>query len=437
MKKWSVVALLGISLAAICLGSIIAFIPFAGRLFTNGFQWNLISARNISADSVEDLRAAVDGPAALKIDTPFGKVDVTAVEDSREILVSAHKYAWGTNKQEAQQLLEKIKIIVQQDGDSVIIYVDQPVEVDVLHIGPAGISVDFTVSVPVDCAVEASSSSGDLHLNGTTGDAYLHSSFGEVLAENVTGKITAETSSGDVTLKNIRAGGEAVAASSSFGEVRVNGAEGGSLTAKSSSGDVTVENSIFTGRAELTTSFGDIEATGLKADSIGARTNSGEVVLRKLEIRNDLTAHSDFGDIEVFQSTAGSYDLDTNSGTVTAEDAQGKIKARSGFGDIKIHGMDAVLDLSTNSGTIEFTGSLGAGASVLHTNFGDIRVRLPEDAAFSFDLSTNFGDVDCGFPGVSNRSDSTHLTGSVGAGGPTLEASTNSGSVSVQPQAAE
>jgi DUF4097 and DUF4098 domain-containing protein YvlB len=437
MKKWSIVAILGISLAAICLGSIIAFVPVAGRVFSGGFQWNLLSSRNISADSVEELRAAVDGPADLTIDTPFGKVDVSAVEGSREILISVHKYAWGANQKAAEELLGKVKIVLKQDGDSVTVTVDQPVQVDILHIGPAGISVDFTVSVPVDCSVKATSSSGNLRLNGTTGEAYLHSSFGKVTVENVIGKITAETSSGDVTVKNGRAGEETVEASSSFGDVEVLNTEGEALKAKSSSGEVTVEDSAFSGRADLSSSFGDVDATGLKARSVDARTNSGNVILRNLDITEVLTAHSDFGDVEVLNTTAESYDLDTNAGKVTAEDTQGRVKARSGFGDINICGTDVILDLSTSSGSIEFTGSLGAGTSVLHTNFGDIRIRLPEGAQFQLDLSTNFGDVDCGFPVISDRKDSTHWVGKVGDGGPLLQASTNSGSINVQPQSAE
>jgi DUF4097 and DUF4098 domain-containing protein YvlB len=436
MKKWSIVAILGISLAAICLGSVIAFVPVAGRVFSGGFQWNLLSLRNISADSVEELQATVDGPADLNIDTPFGKVEVTAVEGSNEILISAHKYAWGLNQQAAEELLGKIKVVLKQDGDSIIVNVDQPVQVDILHIGPAGISVDFTVSVPVDCAVKATSSSGNLRLNGTSGEAYLHSSFGEVTVENVSGKIIAETSSGDVTVKNGRAGDETVEASSSFGDVQVLNTEGESLKAKSSSGEVTVEDSAFSGRADISSSFGDVDVTGLKARSAETRTNSGDVTLQNLEITEALTAHSDFGDIEVLNAAAESYDLDTNSGKVTAEGTRGRVKARSGFGDIDIHGTDVILDLSTSSGSIEFTGSLGAGTSILHTNFGDIRVRLPREAQFEFDLSTNFGDVECGFSAKTSRSGSTHMEGIVGEGGPLLQASTNSGSIDVQPQTA-
>lgn len=437
MNKWWIVGILGISLFAICLGSIVAFLPVFNQVGTGDFQWNLFSVNNISADSVEEQRASVDGPAELKVNTPFGKVDIAAEEGSKEIVISAHKYAWGVSQNAAQTLLDKIDVVVKQNGNSVSVFVDQPVEIDIFHIGPAGISVDFTIRVPADCSVDASSSSGDVHLTGTAGSAALHSSFGKVTAEEVTGGVNAGTSSGDVELTDISADGNSVEAVSSFGDVLVRNAKGSDLKAKSDSGEVTVEDSSFTWDAELRTSFGDIQATGLNARSLDAHTNSGKIKLQNLEIENDLVASSDFGDLDVSGAAAGGYDLTTNSGKVTAEDVRGAVKAHSGFGDIHVSGTDAVLDLSTNSGSIEFTGTLGDGTSELETSFGDIRVLLPEGFEFNVDLSTDFGDVRCGFPVTAEQGGSTRLTGTVGAGGPTLKASTSSGNVNVYPQKPE
>jgi DUF4097 and DUF4098 domain-containing protein YvlB len=436
MKKWSIVGILSVSLFAICLGSIVAFLPIANHIFTGNFQWNLLAMRNIGVESVEELRAPVDGPADLNLNTPFGKVDVTGQEGLHEIQINAHKYAWGADQKSAEELLSKVKVVVRQTGNSVQVYVDQPVQVDILHIGPAGVAVDFTVTVPTECAVQASSSSGAVSLRGIAGRAVVHSSFGDVTAGQIRGGVKATSSSGAVTVTDVTAGGESVDAESSFGEVTVRRAEGADLSVRSSSGEVTVEDSSFTGPAELRTSFGDINGSNLTAGSLEARTNSGKVTLQGVKADGQLLAHSDFGEVYVSGSTADSYNLDTNSGSITSDNVQGKVKAHSGFGDIAVRGTQVVLDLSTNSGSISFTGSLGDGLSSLHTNFGDIDVRLPEDTQFSVDLSTNFGDVECGFPVTSTRADSSHLVGTVGAGGPTLQASTNSGSVSVQPQPA-
>jgi DUF4097 and DUF4098 domain-containing protein YvlB len=331
-------------------------------------------------------------------------------------------------------LLVKGKVVVKQNGNSVNVYVDQPVEVDLFHIGPAGISVDFTISVPTECSVDASSSSGDVRLEGTTGDASLHSNFGKVTAEKIQGGLKASSNSGDVVATDISALEKSVEATGNFGEILVQNAKGSDLTVKSNSGEVTVETSAFTWDAGISSDFGDVQVTNLKARSLNGRATSGKLTLQGLEIQNDLVAHSDFGDVEVKKSSAGSFDLNANSGKVTAEDTQGKVKAHSGFGDVNISGTKVVLDLSTNSGSISFTGSLGDGVSILHTSFGDIKVLLPGDAQFLVDLSTNFGDIHCGFAVTPNPEGTTHLVGKVGEGGPTLKASTNSGSVNVYPQ---
>jgi DUF4097 and DUF4098 domain-containing protein YvlB len=434
MKKWTIVGILGICLFGICLGSVVAAVPVIQQVWSGKIQWNIFSVHNISADSVEEQRAAVDGPANLKVNTPFGKVDIAAKEGSQEIVVSAHKYAWGGTKQAAEDLLAKGKVVVKQNGNSVTVYVDQPVEVDLFHIGPAGISVDFTISVPTECSVDASSSSGDVRLEGTTGDASLHSNFGKVTAEKIQGGVKASSNSGDVVATDISALEKSVEATSNFGEILIQNAKGSDLTVKSNSGEVTVETSAFTWDAGISSDFGDVQVTNLKARSLNGRATSGKLTLQGLEIQNDLVAHSDFGDVEVKKSSAGSFDLNANSGKVTAEDTQGKVKAHSGFGDVNISGTKVVLDLSTNSGSISFTGSLGDGVSILHTNFGDIKVLLPGDAQFLVDLSTNFGDIHCGFAVTPNPEGTTHLVGKVGEGGPTLKASTNSGSVNVYPQ---
>jgi DUF4097 and DUF4098 domain-containing protein YvlB len=436
-KKWLVVGGLGIALLAVCAASVLAILPVVRQVLAGDIQWNALSVNTISADAVEEHRAAVDSPAQLRIRTPYGKVEITAVQGSSEIVVSAHKSAWGGTQSTAESLLQKTKVVVAQTGNSVNVYVDTPVEVDFLHIGPAAITVDFTVSVPVECSVNASSAGGDVRLTGAIGDATLHSDFGQVTADQIQGALTAGSGSGDVTVQNVQAATGAIRADSLFGKVQIQQSSGTDLTVKSSSGDVSLTGSSFTGAVILSTNFGDVSAADSKAGSISAETNSGKATLQGLQVTAGLTARSGFGDVVVKTSTAGSYDLNANSGHVTAEDVQGAVKAHSDYGDVTVGGKDAVLDLSSNSGSVTFTGSLGMGASVLHSNFGDIDVTLPADAQFHADLSTNFGSIHSEFPILATLTDSTHLVGSVGTGGPTIKASTNSGDVHLSSQPAE
>jgi len=212
---------------------------------------------------------------------------------------------------------------------------------------------------------------------------------------------------------------------------------GGTLTAKSNSGDVSVSECTFTGAAYIGTDFGLVDVANLQAAFVEARSQSGRVSLTGLQSAGDLTAHSGFGDVVVKGSAAQRYDLSSSSGRIEADGVQGPVKAHSDFGEVAVSGKDAVLDLSSNSGSVSFTGSLGPGASVLHTDFGDIHITLPADARFAADLFTNFGSIHSDFAILATTAESTHLVGSVGTGGPSLRASTNSGSVILSAQPAE
>jgi DUF4097 and DUF4098 domain-containing protein YvlB len=256
-----------------------------------------------------------------------------------------------------------------------------------------------------------------------------------VHAEQIKGGLTAGSGSGDVTIQSVTAGDATIQANSSFGKVQILQSSGNTLTVKSSSGEISLTGSTFTGGVDLSTDFGDVNPTNVKAGSFAARTNSGKVTLLGLQVTAGLIARSGFGDVEVKNSTAEKYDLFTNSGKVIAEDTQGSVKGHSDFGDVTVAGKDVVLDLSANSGSIAFSGSLGSGTSVLRSNFGSIDISLPADAQFSVDLSTDFGSVHSDFPIQATSAENTHLVGSVGTGGPSIKASTNSGSVnlSIQP----
>jgi hypothetical protein len=117
--------------------------------------------------------------------------------------------------------------------------------------------------------------------------------------------------------------------------------------------------------------------------------------------------------------------------------AEGKLKAYTDFGSIKIEkAQDVTLDLKTNSGSVEFSGSLGAGPHMVQSEFGEIVLTLPADAKLDVDLSTDFGNINSDLPitvtlnGNSN-SDGDQIVGSINGGGDQFTAQTNSGSVTI------
>jgi DUF4097 and DUF4098 domain-containing protein YvlB len=432
MKRMIIAAMLVLALVALCAGSVVAILPFAAELRAGRVQFGLFSLSRVGADQTEERRLAVSEPVRLTVDTPRGSVDVRGVPGTGEVAVSMHKYAWGANSEAANRLLEQLTVKITQTGGEIRITVEQPVEVDILHIGPADTQVDFTITVPADCAVAASSSLGEITVADTTGDAALKTDFGEIHARNIDGGLTAHSNSGKVVISDAGSADAALNASSDFGEVYLENIAAASVTGKSNAGDVTLRNAQVEDLVDLSTDFGVLRMEDVGASRANLNSNSGQVNLTRVTAAGRLSAETDFGDIICSACSASEYALRTSAGRVEADGLQGSVVARSSMGDVRLTGTAVVIDASTNSGTVVFSGTLGEGTSVLQSNLGDVDISLPEDSQFHLDLKTDLGSVHSDFPVTAASAGSTHLSGDVGEGGPTLKASTNSGSVAVR-----
>ena len=113
--------------------------------------------------------------------------------------------------------------------------------------------------------------------------------------------------------------------------------------------------------------------------------------------------------------------------------AHGNVKAHSEFGDIEVtNGKQVILDLQTNSGSVEYSGSLGSGPHMLKTEFGNIDLSIPDDASLSVNLETEFGKVKSDFDiTLSGEFSEKRLSGTLNGGGASLTASTNSGNITI------
>ena len=94
------------------------------------------------------------------------------------------------------------------------------------------------------------------------------------------------------------------------------------------------------------------------------------------------------------------------------------------------------LDVKTNSGAVEFSGSLGTGPHQVSSDFGEIDLTLPADSKLNVDLSTDFGSIKSDLPitvtlNGASSSDGDQIVGSINGGGDQFTAQTNSGSVTI------
>ncbi len=180
----------------------------------------------------------------------------------------------------------------------------------------------------------------------------------------------------------------------------------------SGSGDQTVEG--VHGNIDLESGSGDMRLARLTGD-MHFQTGSGNI--RAREVSGPARAKAGSGDIEIDETGAGDVDIRTGSGDITVNGINGGFHAEAGSGDIRGQGK------ATNMWSIR-TGS------------GNVTLRLPSDAAFDVDVSSNSGTVTMGHPvtttiqgrvGESRKS----VVGKVRGGGPTISVHTGSGDIHV------
>jgi DUF4097 and DUF4098 domain-containing protein YvlB len=408
--KWLIASLLALAELALTGGMVLA--AQGGLTWANvfGFAWPVVGAGQFTATADQDQTFAVGPAASLDVKSSLGAITVTG-GDGHAIVVHAHKTGWGLNQAEADAALAALKISLTQTGSAVVIQVEPAVGL-VLPIKGRSNSVDFTIQVPADAAVKAHTSFGDVQVTGAAGGTDASTTNGRASARQVSG---------------------AVRLLSDFGAVTLDDSTLSTVNATSSNGAVTLNQVTASGAVELHSDFGALAYQTGQAASLVARTSNGRVTLSNLTIAGLANARSDFGSLTLTQVAAGSYAVNSSNGSVSIDGAAGNVQARSDFGHVTVrHGLAATLDLHSSNGAVAYSGTLGAGPHSLTSDFGSITLSLPANTAADLDLSTSFGNIHSALPVTSNGDLSRgHWTGVLNGGGPRLTAKTSNGSITL------
>lgn len=381
-----------IAMLAVCVLSVVVVaVPFMG-LSREGVRFRWFAFDRYSSEATEEQRFTMDTPAQLRVENDFGEVVVTA-GNTDEIVVSIRKTAWGSTQAEADEARAAMNVILTHTGNALTVRYENPSQMVI--VGDVRASrVDFDITVPVSSAVAVTTSAGRIRLEGTTGEANLKTDFGRIDVGEVTGQLTARTNSGEIIARQIEAGDETI---------------------------------------NLQSDFGGVELEAAQAETVELDSSSGTLTLKEVTAQKEIIAQTDFGGIDLEGVSGPAYDLKTNSGRITVDGAAGKLKAYTDFGDIDVTQAEAVtLDLKTNSGSIDFSGSLGEGPHSARTDFGSVTLRIPQDAALTVDLKTDFGKINTAFPVTVSGDTENRIAGDLNGGGEALTVKTNNGNISLQ-----
>jgi DUF4097 and DUF4098 domain-containing protein YvlB len=429
--KWLIAGILIFILLALCGVSLFALWQGYQMVNASGVHINL-STNTVQATGTEEKTLKVNGPVDLAVQNDFGDDITVQTGGDGQVHLLAEKTAWGSGEEDAQEMLKRLTVVVEQTGNKIKITVQQPVEVNALHIGPVGGTVKFTITVPKAANVTLRSSNGDLSLTGTTGAADLQTDFGSVSLADVKGVVQVHSNNGSVDARNIGAGDQ-VTLTSEFGNITVKGLDGSDVTLSSTNGALEAKGIQASGLLKAESDFGSISLSDCQAKQVDIQSQNSKVTLENLNVEGKLTVKSEFGDASLTKVDASSYDIDTTNGKISMDAARGPVKLHSEFGEIELfNGENVTLDLSSNNGSITFTGSLAGGPHSITSEFGNITLTIPVEIGLNVDLQTEFGKIKSDFEiTVSGELDSNHWQGKFNGGGEQLTVKATNGNITI------
>ncbi len=291
--------------------------------FAKGFMKDLVS--DASGDAYSETvtgEFAFERMPRLRVRNISGETRLRLGEPGK-ITVVAKKHVNASSEDRAKRQLQNLEIRMEKNGDELRVephlYEQERGWVDLFR--GKRFRVDFDITVPQECAVDAQTVSGDLSVSGVHGPVEVHGVSGEITIEDVQGPLRLKSVSGDVECRR------------------------------------------YAGHIEGNTVSGDVNLDAVRVRSLQLHTVSGDVELKGvLEAAREHRFRSISGDIDLslgepdllvdFRTASGDLECDTPARvnrqsrkeyTVALGDARGHVVVKTVSGDLTIHG--TVIDV--------------------------------------------------------------------------------------------
>lgn len=268
----------------------------------------LLPAAALAADGTFDKTLHVSGQVMLTVATGSGYIHVTP-GDSSEVHIIGHVHAtnWGFGSSPDDRVRQVVaNPPIDQTGNIVTIGRHQ----DWIR----NVSIDYDITAPKGTQLEASSGSGDLHLQDLGGPLKANTGSGSIDASGFSGRVLLQTGSGD-----IRAGLQSandVRATTGSGGIHLQGVDG-ALYAQTGSGD--------------------IEIGGRPAADWKLETGSGSVTLNVDGSHFSLDASTGSGSVHSDPPITMHGSLDRHHVQGDINGGGPTVRVETGSGDIRIH----------------------------------------------------------------------------------------------------
>jgi hypothetical protein len=229
------------------------------------------------SESIEE-RFSFKGTPRLKVRNVSGETSVTAAGAPGEIRVVARKRVSASSEDRAKRLLQNLEVRMEKRGDELLIephlYEQERGWLDLFR--GKRFRVDFDITVPSECAVDAQTVSGEMSVEGVHGPIEIQTVSGDVRLEDVQGPMRLKSVSGDVDCRRYVGHLEGNAVS---GDVTITASRLRSTQLHTVSGDIEIEGRLDPKKEHrFKTISGDVELSLAEADAtIEYRTASGDI----------------------------------------------------------------------------------------------------------------------------------------------------------------
>jgi DUF4097 and DUF4098 domain-containing protein YvlB len=352
-------------------------------------------------------QAPITAGSKLYVETSSGSITITG-GDVTECSVIANICGRAPTAEEAQLLVEQVKIELETVGNTLMVKADKPPSRN-----RRSISISYDITIPKQTNIECASSYGSIELSNIKGQTSGKTSSGSIEAKNIEGSVNLDTSYGSVKCRNIT---------------------GDNITVKSSSGSITAE--IIKGSTQLTTSYGSITCTDMSDGDIKLKTSSGKIKLSNASF-GDCDAHTSYGSIVSDELKGKSIKLHSGSGSINlTESSADTTNISTSYGRITCRQITTNnITAKSGSGNLDITCSDSTPAQIvadLVTSYGSIDFTAPQNFTGQVDLSTSYGSIRTGRPiTINGEISKKKLEGTIGEGNGKLHMQTGSGSINL------
>ncbi len=275
----------------------------------------------------------------MAIENKFGKVHINTW-DKAEATVDVVMVARSSNESRAQQLLDRISILVDENGSNEILVKTQMESMNIGGGNKQSFEINYTVNMPRNNPLRIKNSFGDTYVADLSGKADLQCAYGSLKTERL--------NNSDNYLKV------------SFGEGRIGYCKSGEVKVSYSNLDITEGMNLT-----IESSFSDLKVRNLQTAKVKAKYGSVDLGTNGKGFRS-FDVEGSFSDIDLRMPSSMGFDFDIK---VSYADLD--------WDDSEVH--YKTVEKSNTSKTV--TGSFGKSSSGnirVISRYGDVDFKVRE-----------------------------------------------------------